>query len=177
MENTFNVSVILPIKTATPKDFNEFLKKAIDSVAGQQTKVNELVIVHTDEELLTKTLNDYDFGDLNVKKLVWSDEPNFSKQVNFGISEASSEWVSVLEFDDEYSAIWFKNVKNTLKFIKTFQYSYQLLSMSMKKEHLQGLPMKRLLLKIFHRRLGSLVTKLYKISKTSKPLEWLSRKV
>ena len=99
MENTFNVSVILPIKTATPKDFNEFLKKAIDSVAGQQTKVNELVIVHTDEELLTKTLNDYDFGDLNVKRLVWSDEPNFSKQVNFGISEASSEWVSVLEFD------------------------------------------------------------------------------
>lgn len=111
MENTFNLSVILPIKTATPKDFNEFLKKAIDSVAGQQTKVNELVIVHTDEELLTKTLNDYDFGDLNVKKLVWSDTPNFSKQVNFGISEASSEWVSVLEFDDEYSAIWFKNVK------------------------------------------------------------------
>lgn len=50
MENTFNLSVILPIKTATPKDFNEFLKKAIDSVAGQQTKVNELVIVHTDEE-------------------------------------------------------------------------------------------------------------------------------
>ena len=117
MENTFNVSVILPIKTATPKDFNEFLKKAIDSVAGQQTKVNELVIVHTDEELLTKTLNDYDFGDLNVKKLVWEQEPNFSNQVNFGVENASSEWVSLFEFDDEYSSIWFKNVK---KYIESY---------------------------------------------------------
>jgi len=64
MENTFNVSVILPIKT-----------------------------------------------DLNVKKLVWEQEPNFSNQVNFGVENASSEWVSFFEFDDEYSNIWFKNVE------------------------------------------------------------------
>jgi len=111
MENIFNLSVILPIKTATSKDFDDFFKKAITSVAEQQTKVNELIIVHTDEELLMKTLSEYDFGDLNVKKLVWSDEPNFAKQVNFGISQSDSEWVSILEFDDEYSTIWFKNAK------------------------------------------------------------------
>lgn len=111
MENTFNLSVILPIKTATAKDFDEFFEKAIKSVSEQQTSVNELVIVHTDEELLTKKITEYDFGDLNVKKLVWSDEANFANQVNFGISQSESEWVSILEFDDEYSSIWFKNVK------------------------------------------------------------------
>jgi hypothetical protein len=41
----------------------------------------------------------------------WDKTPNYSEQVNFGIENSSSEWVSLFEFDDEYSSIWFKNVK------------------------------------------------------------------
>jgi Glycosyl transferase family 2 len=111
MDNIFDVSVILPIKTATPKDFDEYFTKAVNSVIEQKTKVNELVIVHTDEELLTKFIETFDFKDLNVKKLVWTEEPSFAKQINFGIQNASSTWISILEFDDEYSNIWLKNVK------------------------------------------------------------------
>jgi hypothetical protein len=111
MENTFNVSVVLPIKTATAKDFTELFEKAITSLKDQKTQINELVIVHTDEELLVNTLNEYDFGTLNVKKLVWDKEPSFANQMNYGVQNASSEWVSFFEFDDEYSNIWFKNVK------------------------------------------------------------------
>ena len=85
MENKVNVSVILPIKTATAKDFDEYFKKAIDSLINQKTSVNELVIVHTDEELLEKKLNEYDFGSLNVKKLAWEKEPIFTKKINYGI--------------------------------------------------------------------------------------------
>jgi len=110
MENTFNVSVVLPIKTATAKDFTELFEKAITSLKDQKTQINELVIVHTDEELLVNTLNEYDFGTLNVKKLVWDKEPSFANQMNYGVQNASSEWVSFFEFDDEYSQIWFKNV-------------------------------------------------------------------
>jgi hypothetical protein len=33
------------------------------------------------------------------------------KQVNFGIKNSKSKWISIFEFDDEYSTIWFKNVK------------------------------------------------------------------
>jgi hypothetical protein len=36
---------------------------------------------------------------------------DFSTQVNLGVKNAKSKWVSILEFDDEYSTIWFKNVK------------------------------------------------------------------
>jgi hypothetical protein len=32
-------------------------------------------------------------------------------QVNYGIKNAKGKWVSLFEFDDEYSSIWFKNVK------------------------------------------------------------------
>jgi len=32
-----------------------------------------------------------------------------------GIENSTSEWFSILEFDDEYSFIWFKNVKNYIE--------------------------------------------------------------
>ena len=116
METKFDVSVVLPIKTSTSKDFDELFNKAISSIKEQKTQVNELVIVHTDEELLMNLLNEYDFGTLNVKKVLWDKEPNYSNQMNFGIENASSEWVSFFEFDDEYSSIWFKNVKKYTEF-------------------------------------------------------------
>ena len=111
MENKFDVSVILPIKTATAKDFSEYFEKAITSLKTQKTGINELVIVHTDEEILVNFLNDYNFENLSVSRYEWKDTPNFASQVNFGIEKAKSKWVSILEFDDEYSNIWFKNVQ------------------------------------------------------------------
>jgi hypothetical protein len=111
MENNFDVSVILPLKTATAREFSEYFEKAILSLITQKTQINELVIVHTDEELLKNYLNNFDFSGLTVSKYEWSDEPNFMKQVNFGIKNSKSKWISIFEFDDEYSTIWFKNVK------------------------------------------------------------------
>jgi GT2 family glycosyltransferase len=42
---------------------------------------------------------------------------DFCSQVNLGVKNAKSKWVSILEFDDEYSSIWFKNVD---EYIKTY---------------------------------------------------------
>lgn len=111
MENKFDVSIILPIKSSKSKDFDDYFNKAITSLKNQQTKINDLVIVHTTEESLVDFLKSYDFGDLNVNLLQWKEEPNYSSQVNYGIENAKSEWISIFEFDDEYSSIWFKNVK------------------------------------------------------------------
>lgn len=114
----FDVSVILPLKTSTAKDFDEYFDKCVQSLKNQKTKINELVIVHTNETSLVEFLNGYDFGDLNVVKTEWTKEPNFSGQVNLGVKESTSKWVSVFEFDDEYSTIWFDNVN---KYSKEFK--------------------------------------------------------
>ena len=111
MKTNFNLSIILPIKTSIVRDFEELFKKSIESITTQDIQPEELIIVHTNEELLKTYLNDFDFGDLNVRKLEFNGEPNFSDQVNFGIENSKTEWVTILEFDDEYSKIWFKNVK------------------------------------------------------------------
>lgn len=107
----FDVSVILPIKSSKANGFVEYFEKAITSLKNQTVKINELIIVHTDETYLTEFLNGFDFGDLTVKKIVWIKEPNFADQVNHGVRSSESKWVSLFEFDDEYSNIWFKNVE------------------------------------------------------------------
>jgi glycosyltransferase involved in cell wall biosynthesis len=107
----FDVSVILPIKSSKANGFVEYFEKAITSLKNQTVKINELIIVHTDETYLTEFLNGFDFGELTVKKIVWTKEPNFADQVNHGVRSSESKWVSLFEFDDEYSNIWFKNVE------------------------------------------------------------------
>jgi glycosyltransferase involved in cell wall biosynthesis len=111
MENYFDVSVILPIKSGRAFDFSEYFTKCIESLKTQKLKINELIIVHTDEDVVIEFLNNFDFGDLTVVKLVWAEEPNYTSQINFGVKNSNSKWVSFFEFDDEYSTIWFNNVE------------------------------------------------------------------
>ena len=107
----FNVSVILPIKSSKTLNFDDYFNKAIQSIKNQKLSINELVIVHTNETSLVEYLDGYDFGDINVTKHEWAKEPSYAGQMNYGVRSAKSEWVSLFEFDDEYSSIWFKNVK------------------------------------------------------------------
>jgi hypothetical protein len=109
METTNTISVILPIKTGKTLGFADFFDKCIQSVKYQNDYLNELIIVHGNEDYLTNYLNEYDFSGLTVTLESWSEEPNFAKQVNHGVSISKSNWCSILEFDDEYSNIWFKN--------------------------------------------------------------------
>jgi hypothetical protein len=44
-------------------------------------------------------------------KLLWDKEPNYCEQINYGVKNAKGTWISLFEFDDEYSRIWFKNVE------------------------------------------------------------------
>ena len=109
MENT--ISVILPIKSGKALDFDNFFEKAIQSVKNQKEHVNELIIVHCDEDKLMSVLDSFDFTDLNVVLEKWEKAPNFADQVNRGVEISKSRWCSIMEFDDEYSNIWFKNAK------------------------------------------------------------------
>lgn len=107
----FNISVILPIKSMAARGFDEYFAKAIESIKIQTLQIKELIIVHTDETSLVEFLNNFDFGDLTVKKEVWTKEPNYAEQINHGVRISTGEWISLFEFDDEYSKIWMKNVK------------------------------------------------------------------
>lgn len=118
MNTTNTISVILPIKTGRTNGFADFFDKCIQSVKFQEENLNELIIVHGNEDYLTNYLNEYDFSGITVTLDPWTEEPNFAKQVNHGVSISKSDWCSILEFDDEYSNIWFKNVNKYMGIYK-----------------------------------------------------------
>jgi len=107
----FNVSVILPVNSSTHRGFDDLFDRAIKSLSIQNLPINELVIVHSGEDTLKNFLSNYDFSGLTTNIIQNDGDFDFCTQVNLGVDNAKSEWVSVLEFDDEYSSIWFKNVK------------------------------------------------------------------
>jgi GT2 family glycosyltransferase len=111
MSNKFPISVILPIKSSVVKDFKELFDKSIESIKKNSVQPEEVLIVPTKEEQLNKFLDEYDFGDLRVKKLNYDGAVGYAEQISHGVHNANTEWVTFFEFDDEYSPIWFKNVK------------------------------------------------------------------
>lgn len=111
MENNLNVSVIIPINSSKQRDFETFYERAIKSVQIQHTKPLEVIVVHSDEDGLKDILSKVDYSGLTVNFVENKGKTDFSTQVNLGVENTNGDYVSVLEFDDEYSTIWFKNVK------------------------------------------------------------------
>lgn len=111
MEDKLNVSIILPVNSTKSKKFTEYFTNSITSIKNQSTPVDEVVIVHSDEESLVSFVNEFDFSGLTVNLVENKGKTDFSSQVNLGVEKSRNDWVSILEFDDEYATIWFKNVK------------------------------------------------------------------
>jgi len=114
MENikSLDVSVILPIDSSKHRDFESYFSKCIESIKFQTIKINELIIVHSGEQHLKEILNNYDYSGITVNIIENKSSFDYASQINLGVENSKSEWVSFLEFDDEFSSIWFKNVKD-----------------------------------------------------------------
>ncbi len=110
MEKT-NISVILPIHDLDDVTKNS-LNNAIKSVELQIVRPDEFILVVPKGSDTAKYVKSLDFGEIkNIVTVAENDgETDFCSQVNFGVSVAKSEWFSILEYDDEYAKIWFKNV-------------------------------------------------------------------
>lgn len=111
-ENKTNISVILPIHELNGEKEVTLFNAAIESVVNQEVKPEELLIVVPSGSKIEETMKTFDFGKAKdiVKVVSNPDGAGFQAQINYGVSQAKSEWFSFLEFDDEYSNKWFKNV-------------------------------------------------------------------
>ena len=110
-----DVSLIVPINSAKQIDFDDYFDRCIKSILIQTTPINELLIVHTGEDLLQSKIENYDYSGITVNVIKNEGNFDFCSQVNLGVEKSKSKWVSILEFDDEYSSIWFKNVNEYIK--------------------------------------------------------------
>ena len=116
---SLNISIVLPVETSKHKNFDSLFRSCVTSIQNQNKLTDkgesivgdlELVIVHSGEESLESYINDFDFSGLTTNIVKNDGETDFCSQINLGVENTSHEWVSIFEFDDEYSSIWFKNV-------------------------------------------------------------------
>lgn len=111
MKELTNITVILPIHEITT-DIEKYFALAIVSINNQIVMPDELLIVTTPDAGLKAFLEGFDYGAIKpyVRIVVNNGNTDFPSQFNFGVQNAKTEWVSFLEFDDEFSRIWLKNV-------------------------------------------------------------------
>ena len=107
-----NISIVLPIHKLNGEADTKLLTNALSSVTTQTVMPDEVLIVVPAGSEVEKTMKSFDFGDAKGLVRVVSN-PNTSdvqSQLNYGISQVKTDWFSFLEYDDEYSNKWFKNV-------------------------------------------------------------------
>ena len=105
-----NITTIIPVHTYD-SSFEGYFKNAIKSVQTQTSVPSKVLIIRTSNVELKNYLDSFDFGDLDVDVVENTEDTSFTGQINFGVEKSTTKWVSILEYDDEYSNIWFNNVK------------------------------------------------------------------
>lgn len=111
MSNKTDISVIIPVHELNDTT-KQLFNNAIQSVSDQTVMPDELVIVVPKGSDVATYMKSYDFKNVNASVIIAENDglTDFSSQVNFGVTKTTTGWFSILEFDDEYSKIWFKNV-------------------------------------------------------------------
>jgi hypothetical protein len=120
MKDKINVTVIIPIHSCKDENFGNYLKNAITSIASNDVLPEKVLMVlpaDSDDILseISKLNIDELLFELNVERINNTGSSDFASQINFGVSKVETEYFSFLEFDDEYSNLWFHNVAAYMK--------------------------------------------------------------
>lgn len=102
-----DLTIIIPVH-----EYNIEVKGLlINAVNSIPNKTNVLIICNN---IIINDIN----NDFNKKtyKTIGSDKTSFTELVNLGVDNVKTKWFSILEFDDEYSPIWFPNVEKYITF-------------------------------------------------------------
>ena len=104
-----DLTVIIPIEVLDTTEKQELFVKALTSVDDS----NVLVV---GEKKAIEGLSDIDLSNFTFATVInTSRNKNYVGQVNFALKSVKSKYFSVLEFDDTYSPIWFKNLENYIE--------------------------------------------------------------
>lgn len=112
MNEKNNIAIILPVYKLDEVTKTLFTK-AVKSVEDQKTLPDELIlVVDKNDTASLDYIKSFDFGVIkNIVKIIENEgDTDFVSQFNLGVKESTSEWISLLEQDDEMSNVWVKNV-------------------------------------------------------------------
>lgn len=97
--------VVIPLHILND-DILKLLKKAMSSVINQDSNVE--IFISSTKEIIDKLNNDNTI-DKFTPIVVSNNETDFCTQINNFAKNCSYKWFSILEYDDQFTSIWFKN--------------------------------------------------------------------
>lgn len=127
-----DITIIIPVHVFN-EEVSSMLTNAISSVPS-----NYPINIIT-PKLLGKAIGGFSEKFENVTILSASDEnesSDFCTLVNMGASACQTKWFSILEFDDEFTSIWFSNVEKEMDYksdVSVFMSLVELVDFSSKK--------------------------------------------
>lgn len=103
-----DLTIIIPVH-----EYDEIIKNALLSIDED----SNILIVTTQEayEKLNNLIPSLDMKN-NIELLLNTGDSDFCSQINFAVTNCSSKWFSILEFDDVFKTCWFKNVEKYINF-------------------------------------------------------------
>ena len=106
--NSKDITVILPIHDIGG-NFKEWFDKSIKSLEQGDTAPGKINIVCKETEEIKSFMDGWSKPpELDIDIVYNKGKSDFCSQVNLGVANTSTEFFSILEGDDEYSNIWFK---------------------------------------------------------------------
>lgn len=112
-KQTIDLTVIVPVHSVADPNFNQYLESALTSIENNEVHPSTVMLVRcgcgdVKEVLANVDLSKYSFNTVIVENQTGK---AFQNQMNFAASQVTTKYFSFLEFDDEFSIKWFKNVK------------------------------------------------------------------
>lgn len=111
-----NLTTIIPVHEYSEK-IEELLTGALDSVSKQNKigdKKPEVLIVYAaaleNNEKFKDFMKSPADGKYNISLLKNDGNSDFQSQINYGVSQIKTDWFTILEFDDELSTTYYKQV-------------------------------------------------------------------
>jgi hypothetical protein len=111
-----NISVIIPVHEYNDA-LSSYLDKAVESIAKQEgiEELPTVVIVAPDDVLKVLIPKISAETHPNISFIKNEGKTDYQSQVNLGVKSVTTEYFSVLEFDDEYSLTFFRIVDKYIK--------------------------------------------------------------
>lgn len=103
-----NLTVIIPIEVLDTVEKKELFKLALNSVDDSK------ILVVGDKKAI-ESLNDIELEKQYTAEINTSKNTTYTGQVMFALKKVKTKYFSVLEFDDTYSPIWFKNLNTYIE--------------------------------------------------------------
>lgn len=103
-----DITIIVPVHEYND-DVKTLLAKALKSVPSKTD-----VILSCGANIAEDVVKEY--GNTKYYTIINSEDASFCSLVNNGVEYVKTPWFSILEFDDEYTSIWFNNFSKYLEF-------------------------------------------------------------